>query len=75
MSRCGYPPCGMSIARHLLMCAPHWRLVTKPVQDRVYRYYKAQDWANWGRALDDARVDVAKAIGDKIPARLMKEGA
>jgi hypothetical protein len=75
MSSCGYRPCGAPIARHLLMCAAHWRLVPKDVQNRVYKHYRAKDWANWGAALDDARVAVATALGDPIPTRLMKPRA
>ena len=71
-STCGYRACGEPIARHLLMCPTHWRMVPKDVQDRVYKHYRAQNWGEWGRALDDARVAVATVLGHPIPPRLMK---
>ena len=67
-SHCAFRPCGAVIPRHLLMCAPHWRLVPRPIQDRVYRHYRAKDWTQWGHALDDARKAVSAALTPKEAA-------
>lgn len=34
---CAVPGCGTPIATRLLMCAPHWHLVPKPLQQAVWR--------------------------------------
>jgi hypothetical protein len=55
------------------MCAPHWRLVPQPIQNRVYKHYRAKDWTQWGKALDDARNAVAFVL-DPAAARIPGAG-
>lgn len=37
---CHVPGCGVEVRPALLMCGGHWRLVPKPLQDRVWRTYR-----------------------------------
>lgn len=38
--KCAAENCNLEIPLHLLMCLNHWRLVSKPVQRQVWRWYE-----------------------------------
>lgn len=42
MHPCAVEGCGVRVRTHVLMCRPHWRQVSRPTQQRVYRTYS--DW-------------------------------
>jgi hypothetical protein len=51
--------CNVALAIHLLMCAPHWRMVPKPLQQKVYRAWEAYQRGDID--LNDLRVVQAAA--------------
>jgi hypothetical protein len=51
---CAVDGCGELISRQLLMCAPHWRQVPKPLQNRVYNTWRGGGAAEYLAAREAA---------------------
>lgn len=64
--------CTRPIARSLLMCMTHWRMVPAPLQRDVYRTYRAWDRAPVGEALA-LRKAYLKAAREAVTAVREKE--
>lgn len=74
---CAAAGCARQIPLHLLMCAPHWRMVPKPIQAEVYRTWRRYSKpSNKSRETRDpsARQAYLKARTQAVEAVRSQEG-
>lgn len=71
MTRCFARGCGARIPAHMLMCKTHWRMVPKPIQDDVWRTYKAGP-KRTGHMTDDY-IEAIKAARVAVAAQEVTE--
>lgn len=64
--------CTRPIAKSLLMCMTHWRMVPAPLQREVYRAFRAWDRAPLGEALPHRKA-YRKAAREAVTAVREKE--
>lgn len=71
---CHIPHCSMAVKPELLMCLMHWRLVPRPLQREVWRYYRPGQCndQNPSRAYLDAAAAAIAAVQTKLQKKAQR---